>query len=244
MQLRHSIMLLLLPLCLTAKGTGPASDNTESSKSDNTKKEKREHVRVFTGFSGGMMVHIGYAFSSTPDELFRNGSVKDIEGLPKDGVTLGIGGAARIHLLDHIHIGGEGYVSTMPLMRSGSNVRMGWGGVLCDYYFHIGKRVRPLIGMTIGGGSMKRLYVPEDAETVTGNQTTYNASYTKTPFFLLDPYVGLEIGLTKHIALITRVDYMLPFGKKGTGLVDTDVSWSNFITPSGPRLYVGFMFGH
>ena len=92
---------------------------------------------------------------------------------------------------------------------------------MCDFYATLGI-VRPLVGLSIGGGSIKRLYVPEDAEaTVTGdNKMVYNASYTKTPFFYLDPYVGLEILLGK-ISLYFRVDYMLPFGKSDEGLMKT-----------------------
>ena len=75
------------------------------------------------------------------------------------------------------------------------------------------------------------------------NKMVYNASYTKTPFFYLDPYVGLEILLGK-ISLYFRVDYMLPFGKSDEGLMKTSMSWSNFITPSGPRVYIGCLFGH
>jgi hypothetical protein len=47
------------------------------------------------------------------------------------------------------------------------------------------------------------------------------------------------------MALIIRIDYMLPFGRTSSSLTDLkkDVSWGNFMTPSGPRLYVGLMFG-
>ena len=92
---------------------------------------------------------------------------------------------------------------------------------------------------------MRRLYVPDQAENVyyaSADSTHYNASYTKTPFFFLDPYVGLEIGLNSHMALLIRIDYLLPFGAADSKLTDK-VKWSNFITPSGPRLYIGIMFG-
>ena len=246
----HIAIALLLPLCLMAQEQPlqPGAETQQQDAQSAAKQEKKEKKKIFTGFSGGMMVHLGYAFSSSPDEMFRNGSLKDVANvsdLPKDGVTLGIGGAARVHLIDHIHLGMEGYVSTMPLMKSGSNIRTGWGGVLCDFFFKAGK-VIPMVGMTIGGGSMNRLYVPSNAETVTSgtSELNYNSSYTKTPFFFIDPYIGLEFGLTSRISMITRIDYLLPFGKKGSTLSGTDVSWSNFITPSGPRLYLGFMFGH
>ena len=95
---------------------------------------------------------------------------------------------------------------------------------------------------------MKRLYVP-DSDVITvpdgADSTNYNSSYVKTPFFFLDPYIGLEIGLNSHMALLIRIDYMLAFGRTNSSLTSLgqDVKWSNFMTPSGPRLYVGIMFG-
>ncbi len=233
------ILFLLLPLCVTAQ--------EQQSIQTETAPPKAQKQKILTGFSGGMMLHLGYAFSQSPDALFRNASLRDYEqlsSLPRSGVTMGIGGALRVHLLNHIHLGSEGFMSSMPLMKTGSHVRMGYGGVLCDYYWTWGK-VSPLLGMTVGGGSMSRLYVPYDKEEIesTETETTYNASYTKTPFFMLDPYIGLEIELTRRAALLLRVDWVLPFGGNGSQL-SKNVSWSHYISPSGPRLYVGFMFGH
>lgn len=236
-----NILFLLLPLCVVAQEQQSVSTTSASAPA------KTQNNKIFTGFSGGMMLHLGYAFSQSPDALFRNASLLDydkLSSLPRSGVTMGIGGALRVHLLNHIHIGSEGFMSSMPLMKTGSHVRMGYGGVLCDYYWTWGK-VSPLIGMTVGGGSMSRLYVPYDKENIesTATETTYNASYTKTPFFMLDPYIGLEIELTRRIALLLRLDWVLPFGGNGSQL-SKDVSWSHYVSPSGPRLYVGFMFGH
>lgn len=236
-------LLALLSLGLAAQ---------EQEYADAPKKEK-EHVRaseIFTGFSGGMMLHAGYMFAKDPRYVFSNtglGSADYIKNLPRDGVCIGLGGALRIHLIDHIHLGAEGGVSTMPLMKTGSNVRTGFGGAFCDFYANCGK-VSPLIGLSVGGGTMKRLYVPDDPPVVynSGTDTTnYNSSYVKTPFFYLDPYIGMEIGLNNHMALLIRIDYMLPFGRTSSSLttLGQDVKWSNFMTPSGPRLYVGIMFG-
>ena len=234
------LVLALLPLGLMAQ---------EQEASDTPAKKTRSASDVFTGFSGGMMLHGGYLFSDDPTKVFSNtglGSYEYVKGLPKDGFCYGLGGALRVHLIDHIHLGAEGFVSTMPLMNTGSNVRTGWGGALCDFYTNWGK-VRPMIGLTVGGGTMKRLFVPADSlgyrpvETA-GDTTNYNASYAKTPFFLLDPYVGMEIDLGNHMAILIRIDYMLPFGTTKSSLTE-NVHWSNFMTPSGPRLYVGVMFG-
>ena len=233
-RIAYILVLVLLPLCLNAQEqSGRTARGNE----------------VYTGFSGGMMLHGGYLFADSPDKIFSNtglGSAKYVMGLPKDGFCYGLGGTLRVHLLNHIHVGAEGFVSTLPLMKTGSNVRTGWGGALIDFYMNWG-RVRPLIGATIGGGTMKRLYVPKQEEGkdyADEDETKYNASYTKTPFFFVDPYIGTEIGFGNHIALLIRIDYMLPFGDSQSKLVETSKAWDKFMSPSGPRLYVGVMFGH
>lgn len=244
MMSKHTFILslvLLLSCCLPVAG-----QETDRA----SKKEKSSASQVFTGFSGGMMLHGGYLFADNPQTVFSNnglGSWDYVKALPKSGFCYGLGGSLRCHLINHIHLGAEGFVSTMPLMKTGSNVRIGWGGVCCDFYSNWGK-VRPLIGLTVGGGTMKRLYVPDNEQveyTTTSDTTIYNSSYVKTPFFLLDPYAGLEIGFGNHIALLIRIDYMLPFNIHNTGLAEAgkQVTWDNFVKPSGPRLYVGVMFG-
>ena len=245
--MRKTIFLILVSALLLPGLTARAQEDADTPQEVKAKKS-RSASGFFTGFSGGMMLHGGYLFAKDPRYVFSNtglGSPDYVKNLPNDGFCMGLGGTLRAHLINHIHLGAEGFVSTMPLMKTGSNVRSGWGGAMCDFYTDWGK-MRPLIGLTVGGGVMKRLFVP-DAPTVTSadSETNYNASYTKTPFFLLDPYIGMEIGLTNHMALIIRIDYMLPFGRTSSSLTDLkkDVSWGNFMTPSGPRLYVGLMFG-
>lgn len=247
------VVLLLLSMCPMAQAQEAETAAADEPSAPETKiiEKVRNKSKIFTGFSGGMMLHIGYLFSDDPRKIFSNtglGSDEYLQGLPKSGVCLGLGGTLRAHLINHIHLGAEGFVSTMPLMGTGSNVRTGWGGAMCDFYTQWGK-VRPMIGITIGGGSMNRLYVPKQPENTAYHADTeghyYNASYTKTPFFLLDPYVGLEVDLNSHMALLFRIDYMLPFGRSKSGLADLnqDIKWDNFLTPSGPRFYVGIMFG-
>ncbi|MBQ8940070.1 MAG: hypothetical protein IJ047_07585 [Paludibacteraceae bacterium] len=237
------VVLALLPLSFTAQGQEADAAPAQ---------EKKSGSKVFTGISGGMLLHAGYLFSDDPTKVFSNtglGSADYVKNLPRAGAAFGLGGMLRIHFINHIHLGGEGHMSTMPLMNTGSNIRTGWGGAFADFYANWGK-VRPMIGLSVGGGTMKRLYVPdqkpvENPGSTPQESTTYNSSYVKTPFFYMDPYVGLEISLTNHIALMIRIDYMLPFGRTSSGLTNlgNDVKWSNFMTPSGPRLYVGVMFG-
>lgn len=246
--------LTILPLCLRAQTQEVAATPTQQPQTvivqqaaPAQEKTRKSASEVFTGFSGGMMLHIGYMFSDDPRKIFSNaglGSADYVRGLPKDGVGLGLGGTLRVHLLNHIHLGAEGGMTLIPFHGNG-NIRVGYGGAVCDFYTTWGK-VRPLIGLSVGGGAMKRLYLPQEPQTYvpegTSDTTIYNASYVKTPFFYMDPYIGLEVDLNRNMALLFRIDYMLPFGRTGSGLA-SDVKWSNFMTPSGPRFYIGIMFG-
>jgi hypothetical protein len=214
-------------------------------------KSEKSGPKVLTGISGGLSVHGGYLFAQSPDQLFSNtglGDINTILNLKKDGFCYGFGAQLRIHFIDHIHLGAEANISTLPLMSSGSNVQQMWAGGFCDFYGGWGK-TKPMIGLGVGGGKVKRLYVP-DANVVSepteeaGSSTNYNAAYTTTPFFYLDPYVGIEtdFGL---LGLQFKIDYLLPFGNPTGKLVDAgkNVSWSNFLSPSGPRLHIVLLFG-
>ena len=232
------LLALLLPLRLLAQ------ELTNDTPSDQPHTQQTEKKKIFSGMSGGMAVHIGYAFAQSPNELFRNGSLPQDMDFQRDGVVIGLGGALRLALIDHIHIGGEGYVSTMPLAGE-SRIRTGYGGALIGGYWTFGKFM-PIIGITIGGGSTARTFVPSEpiiAHTEEDTQTIYNASYTKTPFFMMDPYVGFQIALNKHVQLLIKIDYPLPFGNANKGIGKT-LQWSSFINPSGPKLHIGAMFGH
>lgn len=234
-------VLIVLPLYLIAQEFDDNITSTQHARqATDTQSEKK---KIFSGISGGMAVHIGYAFAQSPDELFRNGSLQNLD-FQRDGVVVGLGGALRLALIEHIHIGGEGYVSTMPLAGE-SRIRTGYGGALIGGYWTFGKFM-PIIGITIGGGSTARTFVPSEpiiAHTEEDTQTIYNASYTKTPFFMMDPYVGFQIALNKHVQLLIKIDYPLPFGNANKGIGET-LQWSSFINPSGPKLHIGAMFGH
>lgn len=64
------------------------------------------HNEIYRGFSGGMMLHSGALFNTS-----SSAHASDRPFCPQ-GATFGIGGAARVHLLEHLRIGGEGFVST------------------------------------------------------------------------------------------------------------------------------------
>ena len=54
----------------------------------------------------------------------------------------------------------------------------------------------------------------------------------KQSFVYVGPYVGMDVCLTKRIHFTFRLDWMLAFAQKSV------------LLPTGPRLYVGFMFCH
>ena len=213
---KTSILLLFALLTIGAQ----ANDETEKNK-------------VYQGCSGGMMVHTGYLFG-------RDGNApKTSDGrlCSPQGATFGIGGAARVHLWKHLRTGFEGFVSTMPsgttdckdVLKGGSYVQMGYGGVLADCCWRL-EKVWPYIGGTIGGGAMKGLYILD------GDQNSWekdaNSTFHKQSFFYIAPYVGCDYCMTQKVHLTFRLDWMLAFHHR------------ELCQPSGPRLYVGFMFCH
>lgn len=209
---------------------------------------KEKKSSVLSGFSFGLMGNLGYGFSSTPEQAFQNGSLTeltDYNRINKSNITLGAGVMGRLHLVNHIHLGAEGYVSMLPLMKTGSSVRHAYAGALIDGYLSLGSIVLEL-GTGIGGGKVKRMFVPEHSE-MTGvtaeDGMVYNASYTTTPYFYIDPYIGLEVHFAGITGLLIKIDYVLPFGKTDNGYLGDMKDWSSFIKPSGPRLHIGLLLG-
>ena len=173
-----------------------------------------------------MMVHLGYLYGSNSKAP-----------MTMNGGTMGIGGAARVHLWNHLRIGGEGYVSTLPVWMSrqsgylqlGSYVRNGWGGILADAYWQCGK-VFPFLGATIGGGAQRALYIAEGSQT--DWQEEPRALFHRQTYFMLDPFIGIEVAVSAHMHLTLRADYVLPILRTG------------LLAPHGPRIYIGMMFCH
>lgn len=192
-----------------------------------------DSTAVFQGFSGGMMLHTGYLFGKDKNVPYDDQGVS----YSPQGATFGLGGAVRIHLLKHLRIGSEGFVSTMnsattdcrQRLQSGSYIRTGWGGVLADVCWR-GDKVWPYIGGTIGGGAMRALYITDGDEN--NWKEEQHSIFHKQAFFCIDPYIGLDWCMTKTVHLTFRFDWLIALHQR------------QFILPSGPRLYVGFMFCH
>lgn len=194
---------------------------------------RTDSIKVFQGCSGGMMLHTGYLFGQAPN------APHDATGVPysPQGATFGIGGAMRVHLFNHLRIGGEGFVSTMNStttdcrqhLQSGSYIRTGWGGLCMDACWRK-EKVWPYIGGTIGGGAMRALYLMEGDEK--DWQEEQHAVFHKQPFFCVDPYIGLDWCMKKKVHMTFRLDWLLAIHQQA------------LVMPTGPRLYIGFMFCH
>ena len=54
----------------------------------------------------------------------------------------------------------------------------------------------------------------------------------KQSFMYVNPYAGMDFCLTPRVHVCLRLDWMLAFAKQ------------SIVHPTGPRLYIGFMFCH
>lgn len=177
--------------------------------------------KFIKGYSGGMMVHTG----------FLTGGDNPYNYSPS-GTTFGIGGLAKILVGKHFRIGAEGYFSTMGLkkdIQKGSFNKLFWSGALCDWVWECGK-FYPYAGLTLGGGMETAYYMFE------GNKNDWlpeaNSVFHKQPFFAADPFVGVEYAVGKAFRLSLKADWLLAINSDGLN------------QPSGPRLYLGFIFAH
>ena len=165
-------------------------------------------------FSGGMMLHTGYV----------SGDIAAVNH-HAEGAPFGLGGVIRFHFLDHLRIGGEGYVSKLSQLHNGSYMRLGWGGVLVEGYWQIG-RWKPYAGFTVGGGSLSTLLVREGDDGDWQSET--DALLHNAAVMIIGPFVGCEFAITKAIHLTLKADYVIPLNTRDCA--------------TGVRLYIGFIF--
>lgn len=176
-----------------------------------------QEEKLFQGFDGGMMVHTG----------FISGSIPGL-GYEAKGMPAGIGGVIRLHLGEHFRVGSEGYVSTLKQRGNGSYVKYGWGGILADFCWRFG-RLMPYAGLTVGGGSNS--YLLMTGEQVPEGKPLQQSYFHKRGFFALDPFVGCDYIVSEAFHLTLKADWLQCI-KKGYDI------------PSGPKLYIGFIFYH
>ena len=181
----------------------------------------------YRGFIGGMMLHTGYVRSA---DLTITSLSGDVNTIGVSGAPVGIGGAIRFMFGEHLRIGAEGYVSTLNYGKGGaSHAETGWGGVLADCVWEFGK-YRLFIGGTAGGGSQTNTTIlSEIRNDYTAEE---DISYRKYGFLAIAPFAGAEYCISPRICLVMKVDWLL----------NVTNPQDDFVT--GPRLYLGFMFGH
>lgn len=180
-----------------------------------------QESKTIKGFSGGMMIHTGYQTGC--DNPF---------GYNMKGATFGIGGVARLHLTDHFRTGFEGYVSTLGLKRDiakGSHNKLFWTGLLADWYWQKGK-FYPYIGASVGGG-METSYLMFEGSG-SDWQPEGKAVFKKEGFVAVDPFIGCDIALGEAMRLTVKMDWLLAMRRAGLN------------SPTGPRIYIGFIFAH
>ena len=179
---------------------------------------------AYSGFSGGMMLHLGYVQSGTFS--FTNSVSQFSETMQLQGLTVGIGGQARVHFGKHLRVGTEGYFSEHKY-KNGSYASVGWGGILADCAWKIGKFTL-FAGGTAGGGSQQNLTIfTEQKNDYIVDEIT---SYRNYGFMCIVPFVGLEFAMSKSIHIVFKTDYM----------VNVSNPQDDFVT--GPRFYIGFTF--
>ena len=179
------------------------------------------------------MLHGGYLFG-----VDKSAPVApDGSSYSPEGGIFGFGGAMRVHLWKYLRTGFEGYVSTMysgmmhdrDLLQPGSYVRVGCGGLNADACWRL-EKVWPYIGASLGGGAMRSLYMLDGSQDSWDKQEdTY---FHKQSFFYVSPYVGFDYCMSKKMHLTFRFDWLLAIRK------------NELLLPTGPRLYLGFMFTH
>ena len=159
---------------------------------------RRSGSMRYRGFIGGMMLHTGYVCSR---EVSIAGPAGDTHNISAEGAPLGIGGAIKFMFGKHLRIGTEGYVSTLTFGRHSSHAKTGWGGILADCTWQLG-RFRIFAGGTVGGGSQTNTFILSPV------RDDYLAeeciSYRKYAFFAVAPFAGAEYALTNKVNLVAK----------------------------------------
>lgn len=183
---------------------------------------------AYNGFIGGMMIHSGYVWSKNASFVLPGG--QGGQTVKAEGVPAGIGGAIKLMFGKHLRVGGEGYVSTLTYGKYRSHASTGFGGLLAECAWTLGKW-KVFAGGLAGGGSVRNITLLSDAGTdfVIEDRTV---SYRKYGFLAVAPYAGVEYAVNRKISIVVKVDY----------IVNVSNPQDDFIT--GPRLFLGFMFGH
>lgn len=179
---------------------------------------------AYMGFLGGMMVHSGYVWSNSFNVVSPAGE----HTMSMSGAPIGVGGSIRFMFGKHLRIGGEGYVSNLTYGEHRSHAKTGWGGLLADCSWDF-KGWRFFAGGTVGGGSQTNTTL---LDPIGDDYITENVSYRKYGFVALAPFLGVEVPITAKVNFVAKIDW----------LFNVSNPQDDFVT--GPRIYLGILFGH
>lgn len=220
-------LILMLTGCLLSGSLFIARAGHIEGNETAEEERKPAGTMAYRGFIGGMMLHTGYVSSR---DITVASPAAGSRTLAVGGAPFGIGGAIRFLFGKHLRVGAEGYVSTLTYGEYHSHAKTGWGGLLADSAWKVGSRCRLFVGGTVGGGSQTNTvilssvaddYVAEDF-----------ISYRKYGFMAVAPFAGVEVAVNRKVNVVFKADWLLNVTNPEDDFV------------SGPRIYVGFMFGH
>ena len=219
-------LILMLTGCLLSGSLFIARAGHIEGNETAEEERKPAGTMAYRGFIGGMMLHTGYVSSR---DITVASPAAGSRTLAVGGAPFGIGGAIRFLFGKHLRVGAEGYVSTLTYGEYHSHAKTGWGGLLADCVWDLGK-CRLFVGGTAGGGSQTNTTLLSPV----GDDYTAEefVSYRKYGFAALAPFAGVEIPFGGKVNVVVKLDYLLNLSNPQ----------DDFVT--GPRLYLGFMFGH
>ena len=148
---------------------------------------------AYRGFIGGMMLHTGFVCSNDVTVTSLSGASQKVS---LSGAPFGIGGAIRFMFGKHLRVGAEGYVSTLTYGEYQSHAETGWGGILADCAWKIGK-CRLFVGGTVGGGSQTNTTIL--SPIVDDYIAEENISYRKTQILILQKIIIISIKARKKV---------------------------------------------
>ena len=161
--------------------------------------QDNENKMAFKGYSGGMMLHAGYAQSGL-FSLYED-----------DEVMFG----------NHLRVGMEGYATNSKFNKLGGYSSAGWGGILLDSKWEI-KRWTVFCGGSFGGGGYKSVLIP-DYNKYENNLKDFviedKVSYRSYPFIAVAPFVGMEYSITDRVHFVAKIDYLFSVSKHSQDFV-------------------------
>ena len=160
----------------------------------------------FMGYSGGMMLHSGYAWSSE----FNINDGGNLYNMQIKGAPVGIGGTIKFNFgteKNQLRLGLEGASSTLVFKPQHSYSHTGWGGLILDYIRNTDKKIHPFAGCLIGGGGIKNHILSEGS--VSDFESEDVMCYRKYPIMALAPYAGIEISVSKKFRIVVKAEYLM-----------------------------------